>query len=109
MKQRIIKTFILILVIMSFVLVLTSCSSSTSSKITMTFDSSSCLERNYEEIKDKLEKIGFTNIKIEEQGKGIFFARQSGNVSFISIAGRQKWSINDLFNPSDMVVIKYWH
>lgn len=106
MKERtnqIIKIFVITIIIS----LVTACSNTTS-KINMTFTSNACLERNYEEIKHKLENTGFKNINVEPESKGLGFARRSGNVSYISIDGRQDWKINDIFDSDDYVIIKYW-
>ncbi len=104
--QKVAFIFLLILIsVFSFC----ACSRSNSkSRITMRFNSGSCLERNYTEIKSKLEKEGFTNITIEPQKKGLGFARATGNVSYISIGGRNTWDINHIFDAEDLVIIKYW-
>ena len=112
MKNKTIRFLNILLILTFFSLALFGCSNVVSGtqtkKIKITFNKSACLERNYEEIKFKLEKEGFTNIKVIPEKKGIFFLRKEENVSYISIDGKENWEINDVFDADDLIVIKYW-
>ena len=111
MKSLIIKTLLLVLFINGVLFTLSSCEKAQQiipQKIVMTFDSKFCIEKNFEEIKEKFEQIGFTNVDVQPESKGWFFFRKDGNVKSVSINGLPNWNINDLFDSKDHIVIKYW-
>ncbi len=74
----------------------------------ITVSSKDLIKLTYQEVVDKLEGLGFTNIKTEALGdlkKG--WIHHEGDVDEISINGVKKFSATDIFNKNAEIVVTY--
>ncbi len=63
--------------------------------------------KNYEEVKNALEKLGFTNIKLEILYDIVLGWTENGEVESVSIAGNQDFKRGDVFAKDSEIIITY--
>ena len=77
-------------------------------EVQMTFNSSSCSGKHYEQVIELFRELGFTNIKtvkIEDMVLGIFYF--DGEVASVTVGGKTKFRKGDWLDTTNLVVIEY--